>query len=304
MPPIKSNNKGKAGGADVVIPGFDYTDFTDFYPCEGIGHLLGENGFDINEQGTVPEVAGKFGTARGPCDPTQSGIAAGFQRSVSIAGPFDTRVSQGFEKCSLVGWFNQATNVGDQEFAHQLRAAAANNTKQWMLRSIFQDLNPGHDGPLLFIWDHALNTFQVGAAVRVDQGPMPTGVDCMIGFSIDLVAGLSRLFLGVTGEGTYFDERVIDPDWNAFEATAIDVVAMGRHSGNSTGGLNGNIDHLTWTKGRAYIEQDFLNHWNDEAGLARANYLQDPVVVSGGGRVIHNNHGNNSGNDHGNGGNR
>jgi len=252
-----------------------YTDFTDFYECAGTAGLVGENGQNFTEQGTVPEVAGKFGSARGPCDPTQSGIAEGFTRNVSGA-PWDTRVSQGFQRASLTGWFRLASNAGDQEFAAQARAAAAANTRQWMLRSIFQDLNPGDDGPVLFIWDHGgtgpFGGFQLGAAVRVDQGPMPTGVWCNIGFAIDLVAGLARLFLGVPGEGTYFDERAIDPAWDAFEATAVDVVTLGRHSGFSTGGLNGDMDHVTWWNGRALTLLEFLDHWNAGDGLARDNY--------------------------------
>lgn len=256
--------------------GWDYTDFSDFYPCTGTAGLIGENGNNFTEVGVVGEVTGKFDTARGTCD---GNLAAGrgFQRSTSGGGVWDTRVSAGpFQRGSLVGWFKLAGNTGDQEFAAQARSGAANNTKQWMLRAVWQGAGDtaADDIATLFIWDHVANVFRVGAAVRGSSGPFPLGVWCMIGFSVDIPALEARLALGVPGESFYYNKRSITSGWNAFQATALDIISMGIGSGNSTEGIDGDIDHITWTKGRAYKLQDFLNHWNGGSGLPRANFFQ------------------------------
>lgn len=257
--------------------GWDYTDFSDFYDCHGTGStgLIGELANNFVAQGTPGSVTGKFDTARGPCAGNfGAGGAKGFSRSAVGSGVWDTRVSSGFTKCTLIGWFYLDSNTGDQEFASQARAAAASNTKQWMLRSVWQGAGDtaSDDIATLFIWDHVANVFQLGAATRVSSGPFPTGVWIMIGMAVDLDLGVARIFLGVPGEGAYFDERALG-SWNAFQATALDIVMIGVGSGASTSGTLGNIDHTTWWNGRALVQSEFLDHWQDSAGLPRSLYL-------------------------------
>lgn len=261
---------------------WDYTDFTDFYVCEGTGSLIGENGLNFTEQGVVAEVAGKFGTGRGTCDGNYGAGGRGFARTATGSGGWDTRVSQGFTKASFFGWGKFGGNTGAQEFCSQARSAAASNTKQWMFRAIFQDAwGAGLDAPVLHLWDHAANTFRVAAVPPRDSaGVMPTGVWIAFGWSVDVPNLIARAFCGVPGEGPYFDERAITSGWNVFEATALDIVMLGIGSGNSTEGVDGIIDHITWTKGRCYTERDFLNHWRGGAGLPRSQYRRgDDIPV-------------------------
>lgn len=303
MPQLESNNKGQPGGG-AGTPGYDYTDFGEFYDAGGTGSLIGENGLNGTEQGTVALSAGGgiIGDARGPCDGNFGAGGRGFGSTFAGGSTYDTRVSSGFQRLAMTGWFNLSNNTNDQEFASQARAAAANNTKQWMLRCVWQNLGgAGNDGGALFIWDHSANVFRTPTFVRIAEGAMPTGVWCMIGISVDLPALEARSFMGVPGEGTYYHVGAINTAWNAFEATALDVTMFGIGSGFSSGGTEGLIDHITWWGDRSFEEADFLIHWADGNALQRASYFQ--AGSSGGGATVHNAHGT-GGNLHGAGGNR
>lgn len=240
------------------------------YECTGTAGLIDSiASANWTEIGTVGEVTtGKIGNARGPCSGNHP-TGPGFNIAATPAGSiWDTRVSQGFTACTLSGWMRLNSATGDQEYAAQARAAAANNTKQWMLRPVFQDLGgAGNDGIVLFIWDHVANTLRVAAADRLDQGAMPTGQWIYTGFSVDLVEEVARTWLGIPSEALYFDERAINPAWNAFEATNLDVLTLGTGSGFSTGGIVGDIDHVDWYNGYAFDEGDVINHYNDTQGL-------------------------------------
>jgi hypothetical protein len=246
---------------------FDYTDFSDFYDCEGVAGLIGENGTVIIEEGTVPEAAGKFGDARGPFSTTNR-----FQRAGTA--PWDTRVVAGFTAGTFLAWFRTTSNTAIQTISRQ--GSVAGNNEQFNLRGVWPAVGDtvDDDPAVLLIYDWALDdgTYQVGAAVRGSQGAFPLNEWCLIGFAIDLVADTSSLFLGVPGEGTYFDQRSM-AGWDAFQSPISPTIVIGAN--NTTEPLLGLIDHITWTNGRAYEHQDFLNHWQDGDGLPREAYLEE-----------------------------
>lgn len=248
------------------MPSWDYTDFSEFYDCSGVGNLLGENGDILIEQLAVAEIAdGKFGTARGPFT-----TSSRFQRSGT--GIWDTRAVSGFTKGSLIAWFRTTSNTAIQTVARQGNTAVSN---QWNLRGVWPGVGdtPDDDSAVLLVYDWALDngTYQVGGGVRASQGAFPLNVWCMIGWSVDIGLGIARLFLGVPGEGTYFNERSM-AGWNAFQSPNASTIVVGAN--NTTEPLLGGVDHITWTNGRAYELQDFENHWNDGAGLERSAFLR------------------------------
>lgn len=237
------------------------------YECIGTAGLLDSiASANFVEQGTVLEVTdGKFGNARGPCSGNFGAGGDGF--SFSVSGVFDTRFSSGFRRGTELGWFRLDTVGNDQEFSSDARAVAANNTKQEMLRCVHQ-LGGGNESPVIFIWDHTSNTFAFATGPgRGSAGLMPTGVWCLVGWSVDLDTNILNFFTGIPGEPTYFLASDIS-SVNAFTATATDIKMYGIGSGNSTGGTDGDIDHIDWYNGLAFDEEDFLKFWNQGAGRA------------------------------------
>lgn len=240
------------------------------YECvgeDGITDSVGAANFV--EQGTVPEVTdGKFGNARGPCDGNFPG--SGFSRTPTLGGAWDTRVSQGFVAGTLTGWARLDSVGNDQEFWSQARAGQPDNTKQAMLRVVHS--SGGVDSPVIFVWDHALNQFQAITAGRSGVGAMPTGEWFYVGFSVDLDYnsgdGILRASVGIASETLYQNSLTPISQWDPFQAVDLDVVLLGQGSGHSTGGVEGDIDHVSWYNGYAFDETDFSNHWGDSLGLS------------------------------------
>jgi len=238
------------------------------YECIGTAGLFDSiASANFVEQGTVTEVTdGKFGNARGPCDGQFGGGGRGF--SITPNGVFDTRFSNGFRRGTQLGWFRlDSTGSAAQEFSSQARSVAANNTKQYVIRCS-QAFGGGDEGPVILIWDHTLNNFGISSGNgrgAPGDGAMPINTWCLIGWSIDLDTNILNFFTGIPGEPLHFIE--IDTSGiSAFRATVLDVTLLGIGSGHSTGGIEGDIDHVDWYNGYAFTEKDFSRFWNAGSG--------------------------------------
>lgn len=100
----------------------------------------------------------------------------------------------------------------------------------------------------------------------------------MLGLAFDAVTQEMRLFWGrEPHEAYYVTTTGFAAGFGA--ASSSTPVAFGKFGGASN---RLGIDHFSWTKGRAYSEGDFYEHWRNYHGLAFSNFDATPEPPSGG----------------------
>ena len=96
----------------------------------------------------------------------------------------------------------------------------------------------------------------------------------MLGIAYDAATDQMRLFWGREAFESYY---VTTTGFSAFgSASSTTPVAFGKFGGASD---RLGIDHFSWTKGRAYTEGDFNEHWRNYHGLAFSNFDVAPEPV-------------------------
>ena len=260
--------------------GYPYTDVNCHYPCAGTGSLIDVIGNpvakDMTEINTVPEVSdGKFGVARGPID----GRAADphFERTLDLDGSqYDVR---GLVSMTALQWVRyNALNA--EPFTWSLWDGAPNaETKQgWVLAGY--EVLPGPAGPRFHMYDGVSAFSNIGVYAKPSApATFSTGVWHLIGGSWDADTNTLACFWGdgsdPTGQTTYYN--TVSGFAAGFQFSVDGGVHMGKFSfGGAAGATIVEVDHCSYWKGRAFVLDDWLNHWQNGAGLALDNFIFDP----------------------------
>lgn len=265
-----------------TLAGFPYTDVDAHYACEGTGALEDSVGsLDIVEQNTVGLLSGggKFGDARGPLSTTNH-----FRRSWSSGDAFDIR---GQTSITVIGWVRLNSLLANDFFFSIYDASNANGQA---FNLYARETSGGAASPRITMFDGLtiFNSLFVKATTSV---AIAAGEWQFIGGSYDAVENELRCFWGVDPGEYYYDTA------SGFAAgfghtTDYQSVNVGRFTGGGTP-VDMDVDHISWWKGRAFQERDFLHHWNDHAGLAFGDfaggdtinafvtpgYLDDPNII-------------------------
>lgn len=238
---------------------FDYTDVKAQYVCDGTGSLIDSiatpTALNFVEQATVGEkVDGQFGNCRGA-------IGATNHFRTNYTGKwFDVTINASF---SGVFWVRQLD--ANDAFWFSIWDAGANNRQAYIIRHSPVDLCPA-----FFQYDGAGNEIQLPATTLVD---MATDTWQMVGFSYDDTLEELRIFWGRdVGETYYATVDGFAGGWGI--TTDVQQVQVGRYAGNF------DFDHFSfWT--RAFVEEDFQNHWVDGDGLAFEDFLLEEPDAGG-----------------------
>jgi hypothetical protein len=241
------------------------------YECIGTEGLFDSiASANLVEQGTVGEVTGMFGNARGPCDGQFGAGGRGFSGSFGNGTVYDTRSPGGLVdgQFTHLAWvFNENTTT-DNEIFSNARSVAANTAKQMIHRNVM-NFGSGDFGPAILIFDHTANLYNHVTGAGRPSGVMPIDEWQLHGFSLDIedVGGPveARIFYASPSEGVFFLTLDLTGD-NVMTGTTHDIWTLGIGAGHSFGGTKGNIDHVDWYNGLAFDEEDFLKFWNGGAG--------------------------------------
>lgn len=261
--------------------GFPYTDVGAHYPTGPLaGDLIDvEAAKNIGEQNTVLVASGGSpsgnGTYRGPVN-RQGSPGGWFQTGLGFGSVYDVR---GLTSHAMVCWIRLNLSASGPQAVSVWDITAANH-EAWVL---YGKQNAAPAGPAFQMYDGLSQGNNILVKAAVSASPSITDFH-MIGGGFDAVRKKIMCFWGDGADATGLTTHYTEVDgFVAGYGPLIDVsnVNCGRFAGDADPGFD--IDLISHWKGRAFDEQDFLNHWQLGTGLARDEFLADPGRGGGGG---------------------
>lgn len=257
---------------------FPYTDVTVHYPAGPLsGDLIDVEPLNLNlvEQGTVGLKSGDGspagnGDARGPVDSSSS---KDFRRSPLLNGTgFDIR---GAVSMTILGWMRMNELTARPQYFSILDALGPANRQAFTLYAR-QPASGGVFNVVFRMFDGITlnNLLAIKASSSVE---MTSGIWHLIGGSWDSGTNLMSAFWGdggdPTGQTTYFSTAAgFAAGFGSF--VAAQIVNVGRYSDLNLPDMD--VDHISFWRGRAFNQNDYLKHWQLGTGLARSEYATNP----------------------------
>lgn len=257
---------------------FPYTDVSVHYPCGPLAASLIDVESEVKSLTEQNTVAVKTGDGSPPGNGDARGILGEtnhFRRNADLDGSaFDCR---GLVSLSILGWVRVDSLVQGPYFFSVHDATAANG-QAWILAAN-QPSAPGNQTPEFLMAD-GLTIFNFIRLKASESAPaMTINVWHAIGASYDHVTNTMACFWGdgndSSGDTTYFNTKA---GYAAGFGYSVDYqqVNVGRFRTAGSVGDHIDVDHISYWKGRAFNEDDFLNHWQAGTGLSRNEFASDP----------------------------
>lgn len=260
----------------LLTMGFPYTDVNSTYDFEVLTTTLLDGTGSPATKNLVPQPApptladGKIGRARGPCGETQH-----WRRNVDLDGSqFDCR---GLVSISILGWC-RVVSLTQQPFFWSVYDSANANGQAWVLRANTV-AGGGNQVPTFAMYDGLtlFNNTVVKASLTAPS--MTVNVWHLIGGSYNHATNTIACFWGdgndPSGSTTHFAST---SGFSAGFGFTTDYqsnnAARFRHAGAVGNFMD--MDHTSYWKGRAFDNQDFLNHWQGGTALLFNEFGSDP----------------------------
>ncbi len=257
---------------------FPYTDVGSHYPCgpgsaglidtENAQNLVEQNSVGVKNDGSPPG----NGDARGPIQ--RDGSPGGhFTRGIDfVDSTFDVR---GLTSHAMVMWVRLNEPDG-QPFAWSVWNFSAANQQYWVLHA----RAGASGGPQFGMYDGL--TVNNSLAIKASAADVAIDDDSwhMIGGGWDSSTNTMSCFWGDgsdgTGNTTFYQEA------SGFAAGYGATINCQCNNVGKFSNLNEtefDIDHASHWRGRAFNEDDFQNHWQVGAGLAFADFDEQPPPI-------------------------
>ena len=262
---------------------FPYTDVSAQYPCGPLdGGLIDieSQAKSLVEQNVVPLKAGDGSPAGNGDARGLLGEPVHFRRGVDLDGTiFDCR---GLVSITILGWCRVST-LTMQPFFWSVYDAANANGQAWVL-NVNTTGGPGNQVPRMIMYD-GLTIFNLKLIkVSVTAPSMTLDKWHMIGGSWNKITNKLACFWGDGNDGTGATTYYAETDGFAAGFGFTNDYQQNNCGRFRAGGAvenNWDVDHVSYWKGRAFNEDDFLNHWQGGAGLKRSEFAEDPGGSAG-----------------------
>ncbi len=254
--------------------GFPYTDVNSTYNAEGTGNLIDGRGLPaqkslINVNSVASVSDGMFGQARGPIGEAATSLPH-FDAVADFDGSqFDVR---GLTSISVLMWVRLTANT-TETFGWSVWNGTDAEGQAWVLSP--NVILPGPvQGPRFHMYDGLVDFVNIGVYARTSGPVIPINDWHLIGGSWNALTNTLACFFGdgsdSSGNTTDFNTVSGFSAGFGYSANANNAIGKFRHGGTTAAQME--VDHLLYWKGRAFDEEDFLNHWNSGAGLAFSQF--------------------------------
>lgn len=261
--------------------GFPYTDVNSTYAAEGTGDLIDGSGLTVQKNlinvNSVASVAdGMFDLARGPVGQASSSDPHFNAPVVFDGSQYDVR---GLTSISVLMWVRITAN-STEVFGWSVWNGSDAEGQAWVLSP--NVILPGPtQGPRFHMYDGLADFNNIGVYARTSGADIPINDWHLIGGSWNAVTNVLSCFFGDGSDssGDTVDFNTVSGFAAGFGYSANSDVAIGKflHGGAAADVME--VDGLAYWKGRAFDEQDFLNHWNKGAGLLPSQYTGVPDMA-------------------------